>query len=89
MEAQMPTEGIVLSSIPAKFQPAEIQVLRNELLDLVGDYGAACEVIRAFLAEHGYGSSREAVLEAAIEFGTCGYSLQAIERALDKSALMD
>jgi hypothetical protein len=70
-----------------KFEVADLQELRKDLLQAGADYVGAGEIIQAFLTGHGYGVSPQSARSAAIEFAVAGCSLDSIRSALDRAAL--
>lgn len=71
-----------------KFEAADLESLRRQLLDLGADSYGASEVIQAFLHGRGFGVSPESARVAAIEFGRAGFSLDSIGVALERAAMV-
>ena len=71
-----------------KFSAPELTVLRNSLLTEGLDTRDAAEVLQLFLMGKGYGVSRDDARDAASRVGTCGCSLEAIQRELSRIALV-
>lgn len=71
-----------------KFEAADLEALRRQLLDLGADYYCASEVIQAFLNGRGYGISPESARVTALEFGRTGFSLDSIGIALGRAAMV-
>ena len=71
-----------------KFEAADLEGLRRQLLDIGADYYGASELIQSFLSGRGYGVSPESARSAALEFGRSGFSLDSIGVALDRAAMV-
>ncbi len=71
-----------------KFEAADLEGLRRQLLDIGADYYGASELIQSFLNGRGYGVSVESARSAALEFGRSGFSLDSIGVVLDRAAMV-
>lgn len=71
-----------------KFEAADLEALRRQLLDIGADYYGASELIQSFLNGRGYGVSPESARSAALEFGRRGFSLDSIGVVLDRAAMV-
>ena len=72
-----------------KFTAREVARFRRELLkrsDL--DWLQTAEVIRLFIAQHGYGISRETALDAARRIDEADCNVNALHRELETLALV-
>lgn len=70
-----------------KFPVGDLMTLRSQLMSMGADYDGAAEVIQAFLSGRGYGISPQTARDAVLNFGTHGFSLEAIRQALNEAAL--
>jgi hypothetical protein len=70
-----------------KFTIPELAALRTELLQGFDSRDAA-ELLRMFLAGHGYGVSAEEARNAVAKVGMVGGSLEAFQREVENIALM-
>jgi hypothetical protein len=73
--------------MPGKFSSIEIATLRSDLLHAALDSFQAAQVIKMFIAEHGYGISPDRALDAAINFDASGRNMESFHRELEASAL--
>ena len=71
-----------------RFTVPELTALRNELAQTSLDARQSAEVLQVFLIGRGYGVSPEAAFDASIRVGHAGCSLEAIQRELEKLALV-
>jgi hypothetical protein len=71
-----------------KFSAPEVAGLRNSMLQEVLDLRAAAEVLQLFLMGRGYGVSSDDAREAVRRFGVAGWPVEAIQRELNRIALV-
>jgi hypothetical protein len=71
-----------------KFSAPEVAGLRNSMLQEVLDLRAAAEVLQLFLMGRGYGVSTDEAREAVGRFGVAGWPVEAIQRELNRIALV-
>ena len=71
-----------------KFSSGELATLRSELLQGGLDSWEAAQLLQVFLSGRGYGVSPEAALDAASRVEGAGCSLEAIQRELDRVAMV-
>ena len=71
-----------------KFSSGELTALRSELLQGGLDSWEAAQLLQVFLSGRGYGVSPEAALDAASRVEGAGCSLEAIQRELDRVAMV-
>ena len=71
-----------------KFSSGELAALRSELLQGGLDSWEAAQLLQVFLSGRGYGVSPEAALDAASRVEGAGCSLEAIQRELDRVAMV-
>ena len=70
-----------------KFSVPELTALRSELLQGFDSKDAA-ELVKMFLAGHGYGVSAEEARNAVSRAGMLGSTLEAFQRELESIALV-
>ncbi len=71
-----------------KFSTPEVTGLRHSMLQEVLDLRAAAEVLQLFLVGRGYGISSDEAREAVRRFGVAGWPVEAIQRELNRIALV-
>jgi len=71
-----------------KFSAPEVAGLRNSMLQEVLDLRAAAEILQLFLMGRGYGISSDDAREAVRRFGVAGWPVEAIQRELNRVALV-
>jgi hypothetical protein len=71
-----------------KFSVPELAALRNELLNSGLDAMTAGELLQMFLMGRGYGVSPQAARDAANRVEAAGCSLEAMQRELERVALV-
>ncbi len=74
--------------MPGKFSSIEIASLKSDLLHGDLDSFEVAQVIRMFVAEHGYGISSDRALDAARNFDSSGRNIELFHRELEASALV-
>ena len=74
--------------MPGKFSTVEVATLRSDLLQVELDSFQAAQVIKIFIAEHGYAISAGRALEAAMNFDAMGRNMKSFHRELEASALV-
>lgn len=77
-----------MTMMPEKFSVPELAALRSELLTGAMDSRTAAELVQAFLAGRGYGVSPDVAMDAVSKVEGAGCSLEAIQRELDRIALV-
>jgi hypothetical protein len=75
--------------VTEKFSAPELAALRSELLQGGLDSREAAELFQVFLMGRGYGVSPEAAIDAASAIGGAGCSLDAIQKELERIALLN
>ena len=71
-----------------KFDSGDLEMLRDQLLEVSGDYRCASELLQVFLGGRGYGLSPEAARQMAMELGASRCSIEALRQALNAAAMM-
>jgi hypothetical protein len=71
-----------------KFPEDQLQNLRGELMQSGLDSFQAAELLTAFLAQHGYGSSHDEARTAASRIESVNFSLPRMQEELERIALI-
>ncbi|HLJ30150.1 MAG TPA: hypothetical protein VKY85_25815 [Candidatus Angelobacter sp.] len=72
----------------AKFSRVEVGALRQRLVEHGLDSLQTAEMIRMFIAGHGYGVSRETALDTACRIESPGYNLERLHQELETLAMV-
>jgi len=75
--------------VTEKFSAPELAALRSELLQGGLDSHEAAELFQVFLMGRGYGVSHDVAMNAASTIGGAGCSLDAIQKELERIALVN
>ena len=71
-----------------KFAAADLSGLRAELMQGGLDSWQSAELIRGFLAAHGYGVSHDAARQSVPRFESLGCSVECMQEELEKIAFV-
>lgn len=82
------TDGRLPCGMVEKFPVAELQDLRNGLLQGGLDSWQAAELVSSFLSGRGYGVSRQSARDAVIRLEEMSCSLECMQRELEKLAMV-
>ena len=74
--------------MPGKFSSVEVATLKRDLLHGELDSFEAAQVIKMFVAEHGYGISPDRAWDAAMSFDSSGRDMELFHRELEASVLV-